>query len=48
VSSTKRRAVVRIDKVLAPACVLSFHKKTLEQIQNGREFFKVLVDLSFL
>ena len=48
VSSTKQRIIVKIEKILAPKCIFSFHKKNLEQIQNSREIFDVIVDLSFL
>lgn len=48
VASTKTRAVVRIDNVLAPKCLLSYHKKTLEELQNGQTAFDVVVNLSSL
>jgi hypothetical protein len=45
VSSTRTRAVIQIDKVLAPKCVIAYHKKALGDIQNGQESFEVVVSL---
>lgn len=48
VSTTKTRAVIEIDKVLAPKCIIAYHHQALEDIQNGRESFEVVVSISCL
>jgi hypothetical protein len=48
VSTTHTRALIRVDKVLAPSCMVSFHKKTLEELQNGQESFTILVSICAL
>ena len=48
VSSTKTRAVIQVNEVLAPGCVLPYHHQTLEEIQNGQSSFKVVVSLCAL
>jgi hypothetical protein len=40
VSTTKTWAVLEITKVLAPKCVIPYHKQPLEAIQNGCESFQ--------
>ena len=48
VSTTKTRAVIRIDEVLAPKCIMSYHKKSLENIQNGQDSFEAVVHICHL
>jgi hypothetical protein len=48
VNVTPTRAVIRIDEVLVPDFILSFHKQTLCNVQAGRPSFEVLVSLSAL
>ncbi|KAJ7017554.1 hypothetical protein C8F04DRAFT_979056 [Mycena alexandri] len=48
VSTTKTRALIHIDKVLAPACVMPHHKASLSELQNGRESFEAVVSISSL
>ena len=48
VASTKTCVVVKVEKVLAPKCVLPHHGKTLEEIQGLQETFEVVVNLSSL
>jgi 3'-5' exonuclease len=48
VSSTKTRAVIQIDKVLAPKCVIPYHHKALEEIQDGQAIFEVVVSICSL
>ena len=48
VSATRTRALVAITEVLAPQVQLTLHKKTLHQLQAGRETFEVVVSLSCL
>lgn len=48
VSATRTWAVVKIDKVLAPKCVIAYHKKALGDIQNGQNSFEVVVSMAAL
>ena len=48
VSTTKTRAVIRIDKVLAPKCVMAYHNKSLKDIQNGQDSFEAVVHICHL
>jgi hypothetical protein len=48
VSTTKTRAVIQIDKVLAPKCIISYHKKALGDIQNDHISFEVVVSIAAL
>jgi hypothetical protein len=48
VSSTKTRAVIQIDKVLAPKCIIPYHHKALEEIQNGQATFEAVVSICSL
>jgi 3'-5' exonuclease len=48
VSTTRTRAVVKIDKVLAPKCIIAYHKKALGDIQNGQNSFEVVVSIAAL
>jgi len=48
VNVTKTRVVIEIDEVLAPAVLLSLHKKSLGDIQAGQTSFQVIVSLSAL
>src|ERR1700683_5454859 len=48
VTVTPTRAVIRVDKVLAPDFVLSFHKRTLENMQTNGSSFHALLSLSTL
>ena len=48
VNVTPTRAVIRVDEVLAPDFVLSFHKRTLENMQTNGSSFHALVSLSTL
>ena len=48
VSSTKTRAVIQTNEVLAPKCVIPYHYKTLEEIQNGQATFEAVVSICSL
>jgi hypothetical protein len=48
VNVTKSRAVVQVDKILKADYNLSWHKKTIQEVQAGRETFPILVSLSSL
>ena len=48
VSTTKTRALIQIDTILAPNCVISHHRQSLKNIQNGEGSFKVVVSISSL
>jgi hypothetical protein len=48
VSTTKTRAVIQIDKVLAPKCIIPYHKKALGEIQNRQVSFEVVVSIAAL
>src|SRR5882762_8366201 len=48
INVTPTRAVIRVDEVLAPDFVLSFHKRTLEDMQTNGSSFQALVSLSTL
>ena len=48
VSSTKTRAVMQIDEVLAPKCVIPYHHKALGEIQNGQATFEAVVSICSL
>jgi hypothetical protein len=43
INVTSTHAVIRVDKVLAPDLVLSFHKSTLENMQTNRSSFQALI-----
>lgn len=46
VNVTCTRAVIKINKVIAPDFILPFHKQSLGNVQAGRPSFEVLVNLS--
>ncbi|KAJ6516958.1 hypothetical protein DFH09DRAFT_1287885 [Mycena vulgaris] len=48
VSTTKTRALIRVDEVLAPDCVIPHHRTTLSALQNGRDTFNPVVSISSL
>ena len=48
VSVTCTRALVLITEVLAPQIQLPWHRKTLQQLQAGKDTFEVVVSLSCL
>ena len=48
ISTTKTRAVIQIDEVLAPNYILSLHKKTLKELKGNQTSFEVAVNLSLL
>ena len=48
ISSTQTRAVIRIDEVLAPNYILSYHKKTLAELKGNQLSFEIVVSLSML
>jgi len=48
VNVTKTRAVIKVDEVIVPDYMLSFHKKTIQDVQAGRPDFEILVALSNL
>ncbi|KAJ7938801.1 ribonuclease H-like domain-containing protein [Mycena leptocephala] len=48
VSITKTRALIRVDQVLAPGCLIPHHKTTIAEVQNGRESFEMVVSISSL
>jgi len=48
VSTTKTRALIQIDTVLAPNCVIPYHRQSLKNIQNGGGSFKAVVSISSL
>jgi hypothetical protein len=48
ISTTKTRAVIQINEVLAPNYILSLHKKTLRELQGNQTSFEVAVNLSLL
>src|ERR1700683_4230011 len=48
VNVTPTRAVIRVDEVLVPDFVLSFHKRTLKVLQANNTSFQALVSLSTL
>jgi hypothetical protein len=48
VSTTKTQALIQIDTILAPNCVIPHHRQSLKNIQNGEGSFKVVVSISSL
>ena len=48
VSTTKTRALIQIDTILAPNCVIPHHRQLLKNLQNGEGSFKVVVSISSL
>lgn len=48
VSSTKTRAVIQINEVLAPKCVIPYHHKALEEIQKNQATFEAVVSICSL
>jgi hypothetical protein len=48
ISTTKTRAVVRINEVLAGDCVLPFYYKSLAELKGSQEGFEVVVNLAML
>jgi hypothetical protein len=43
VSTTKTRALIQIDTILAPNCVIPYHRQSLKNIQNGEGHSKLLL-----
>lgn len=48
ISSTKTRAVIMVDEVLAKGCILKLHNKSLAELQGDLSSFEVAVNLSML
>ena len=48
VSTTRTQALIQIDKVLAPGIIMTYHKKSLNDLQNGQESFLAVVNISSL
>jgi hypothetical protein len=48
VSTTKTRAVIKIDEVLAPKCLMLYHQKSLEDIQQGQVSFEAVMHICHL
>ena len=48
VSTTKTRALIQIDTILAPNCVIPHHRQSLKNLQNDEGSFKVVVSISSL
>ena len=48
VSTTKTRALIQIDTILAPNCVIPHHRQSLKNLQNDEHSFKVVVSISSL
>lgn len=48
VSTTKIRALIQIDTILAPNCVIPHHRQSLKNIQNGEGSFNAVVSMSSL
>ncbi|KAJ7452542.1 hypothetical protein FB451DRAFT_1374025 [Mycena latifolia] len=48
VSTTRTRALVEIHNVIAPKCILTHHKKTLEELKGDNTSFMAVVNLSSL
>ena len=48
VSTTKTRALIQIDTILAPNCVIPHHCQSLKNLQNGEDPFKAVVSISSL
>ena len=48
VSTTKTRALIEIDTVLAPNCVIAHHRQSLKEIQKNQISFKAIVSISAL
>jgi len=45
VLTTKTRALIQIDTVLAPNCMIPYHRQSLKNIQNGGGSFKAIVSI---
>ncbi|THU80100.1 hypothetical protein K435DRAFT_874751 [Dendrothele bispora CBS 962.96] len=48
VKASKTRALVEIFEVLAPACMIPHHRRTLMDVQNGQDKFLAVVSISSL
>ena len=48
VSTTKTRALIEIDTVLVPNCVVAHHRQPLKEIQKDQTKFKAIVSISAL
>lgn len=48
VSTTKTRALIQIDTILAPNCVIPHHRQSLKNIQNGQDSFNAVVNITSL
>jgi hypothetical protein len=48
VSTTRTQALIEITNIIAPKCILTHHKKTLEELRGSNATFKAVVNLSSL
>ena len=48
VSTTKTQALIQIDTILAPNCVIPHHRQSLKNLQNGEGSFQAVVSISSL
>ncbi|KAJ7174303.1 hypothetical protein C8R46DRAFT_88386 [Mycena filopes] len=48
VSTTRTRALIEITNILAPKCILTHHKKTLEELKGSNVNFLAVVNISSL
>ena len=48
VATTKTRALIKITEVLAPNCVIAYHRQSLRDIQGNQGTFMVVVSISAL
>ena len=48
VSTTKTRALIKITEVLAPSCIIAYHRQSLKDIKGDNDTFMAVVSISAL